>query len=325
MSEKQKQKEKKRLKIQALLAEVASEKLENCTLRRKNDAERSELDTPPKKKMNRTERAAAKREAIARRGEKRSMISIGQESGNNRGLLKGLQPEKEEQKETAEPSTSDSVSGRYDVFVDGVPYDWTIPDIRDLFQTAGNVVDVRAPTWQDSGRLRGYAHVTYDSLEGQQKAIKKFHMYYVTQKRYFKVTEAQARDTNTSIDVDKIPLECNRIFVKNLPYDATEPEIAGLFGGKKVSSVRIVTQYERSKGFAYIDFKDHSACVEACRNAQDGITLRGRTLRVDFETGDAKAGFHYRKEAYETRLGPAKNNIKKKKEKAERKAQKKVA
>lgn len=59
---------------------------------------------------------------------------------------------------------------RYCVFVDGVPYNWEVEKIRQLFGRCGPVVEVRAPTWQDSGRLRGYAHVDYSTPEGRDEA-----------------------------------------------------------------------------------------------------------------------------------------------------------
>lgn len=66
-------------------------------------------------------------------------------------------------------------------------------------------------------------------------------------------------------------------------------------------------------GFAYVDFRETEGLREAITRAGSarGIQIRGRRLRVDFETGAAKSGFTYRKEAYGTKLGPLSHNERK--------------
>ncbi|CAK0860823.1 unnamed protein product [Prorocentrum cordatum] len=58
------------------------------------------------------------------------------------------------------------------VFVDGLPYVWTVEKVQEHFRECGTIEEVRAPTWQDSGRLRGFAHVTFSDVRGQAKALK---------------------------------------------------------------------------------------------------------------------------------------------------------
>lgn len=186
------------------------------------------------------------------------------------------------------------------VFVDGVPYIWTVEKVREHFESCGNIVEVRAPTWQDSGRLRGFAHITFETEKGRNKALKMDGTTVGTKGRYLKIDAAQvpkaASETSSSRDVSGF----RRLFVKNLPYDATETELNKLFGDfGKIEDVRIATSFGRSKGFAYVEFAK-SAFLQKAVETKPWPTIRGRALVLDADTGKGpKAGFHYRTEAYD--------------------------
>ena len=57
------------------------------------------------------------------------------------------------------------------VYVEGIPFNATPEQVKQSFVTAGieDVVDIRLPTWQDSGRLRGYGHIHFQSAESYEK------------------------------------------------------------------------------------------------------------------------------------------------------------
>ncbi len=73
-----------------------------------------------------------------------------------------------------------------------------------------------------------------------------------------------------------------KLYVGNLPYQATEEELADFFGQKgAVSSVSIITDRAtgRSKGFGFIEFgskEDGQTAITEC----DGQEFGGRNLRV---------------------------------------------
>ena len=117
------------------------------------------------------------------------------------------------------------------------------------------------------------------------------------------------------VDPSEVPEGCKTAFVKNLPYESSEEHIAHALGGKKVSEVRIVTEGrdQRPKGFAYVDYKTTEGLREilALASSDKGINIRGRRLKIDYETGEKKLGFTYRDQAYNTRLGPLSNSERK--------------
>jgi len=76
----------------------------------------------------------------------------------------------------------------------------------------------------------------------------------------------------------------NRLFVGNLPFDATEAQVRDLIasGGRTVHSVKIVTDKEtgRSRGFAFVDVED-DAQAQSAISELNGKDLGGRALVVN--------------------------------------------
>jgi len=196
------------------------------------------------------------------------------------------------------------------VFVDGVPYIWNEKKVEEFFQECGPIVRVSAPTWQDSGRLRGFAHVTFKEAAGRKKALQLNGTMVGKNKRYLKIEQAKAPDTEAAAPT--VDLEGKRrLFVKNLPYDAAEDEIATLFKKcGRVVEVRVPTSFGRSKGFAYVEFQSTKG-LKAAVELRPPPELRGRTLRLDADGGAGpKAGFHHRPEAYDSKFGKPKGDAK---------------
>ncbi len=83
-----------------------------------------------------------------------------------------------------------------------------------------------------------------------------------------------------------------RVFVGNLPYNATAEEIRAFFeqGGCEVTGVKLVTDREtgRSRGFGFVEVTDS----DSVRGAVDGLNgkqLNGRALTIN-EARERPAG-----------------------------------
>ena len=76
----------------------------------------------------------------------------------------------------------------------------------------------------------------------------------------------------------------NRLFVGNLPFDATEKQVRELIegGGRTVHSVKIVTDKDtgRSRGFAFVDVEDDGQ-AQAAITELNGKDFGGRALKVN--------------------------------------------
>jgi RNA recognition motif-containing protein len=82
-----------------------------------------------------------------------------------------------------------------------------------------------------------------------------------------------------------------KLYVGNLPFSSTEPELRELFERHgSVESVNVITDREtgRPRGFAFVEMSEASAASDAIK-ALDGTQLGGRALRVN-EAQDKQRG-----------------------------------
>ena len=73
------------------------------------------------------------------------------------------------------------------------------------------------------------------------------------------------------------------VFVGNIPYEATEETLYGIFGEiGPVKGLRLVTDKEtgKPKGYGFVEYNDPSTAQSAIRNLA-GREIHGRNLRVD--------------------------------------------
>lgn len=212
----------------------------------------------------------------------------------------------EEQTTEAESQETDkSKSVECTVYVEGIPFDASPDQVKEFFQTQGSIDDVlemRLPQWQDSGRLRGYGHVLFGSVESFEKALTLSGKHLG--KRYLTIQAANApqggssdRPSRPSSD-EPPPKDCTTLFVNNLPYNASEDAIAAAFeglakgititeGGVRIARNSVTRQ---SKGFCYVDFatpKDVAKVMKSTKN----LSVGGRTLRLDYDTGRMKGSY----------------------------------
>ncbi len=75
-----------------------------------------------------------------------------------------------------------------------------------------------------------------------------------------------------------------KLFVGNLPYSTTEPELRGLFerSGVKLESVRIIQDFDsgRSKGYAFVEVGSAAEAEKAIQTL-NGSDLDGRAIVVN--------------------------------------------
>jgi hypothetical protein len=81
------------------------------------------------------------------------------------------------------------------------------------------------------------------------------------------------------------------IYVGNLPYEVSERELSRAFGQYgAVESVRIITNKAngRSKGFGFVEMREHDEAIEAVR-ALNGRDFNGRRIVVNEAKSEARA------------------------------------
>jgi nucleolin len=191
---------------------------------------------------------------------------------------------------------------QHTVYVEGIPFDATPDQVKDFFVKGGidDVVELRLPTWQDSGRLRGYGHILFESEESFAKALTLSGQNLG--KRYLTVQAANTPRDETG----KLPLQeksrdppsptCCTLFLSNLAYSASEDEISQAVEKLGVSipqdGVRIARNSvtRQSKGFCYIDFETPDDAKKVMDSGHR-LTVNGRLVRLDWDTGRMKGSY----------------------------------
>ena len=178
------------------------------------------------------------------------------------------------------------------VYCEGLRYDEAEDDVRAFFAAHGAIKELRLPRYQDSGRLRGYGHVEYESANSAAAALKASGSSLGG--RYVTIQPSKAKDQATWTPRPR-PDGCRTIFVKNLPYDIPSDALRRSFEKfGKINDVRLAVHNhtQRQKGFGYVTFvKETSA--EAAVRGQGDVRVRGRAVYVDYDApgGGPKASF----------------------------------
>ena len=182
------------------------------------------------------------------------------------------------------------------IFINGIPYQTTEDELRELFGEYGDIQIIKLPKYQDSGRNIGYCHIYYSSPESASKALELDN--YTIGKRYLNVSLANKNSDQLNkiakIDPNYVPIDCLTAFIRNLPYETTEKEVGDKFRScGKIKAIRFVynSKTKKFKGFCYIDFKEHKSLLKALE--LNGKDFQGRQLQVDFEQSKPKKGFKY--------------------------------
>jgi nucleolin len=224
--------------------------------------------------------------------------------------------QKRKRSEAADEEVSRSAASSgpvFTVYIEGLPYTSSEDDIREFFLECGDPTSIRAPRYQDSGRLMGYAHVDFPTKAAATKALSQDGKSVGG--RYIKVAIAKpagaGADSLMAFSERPRPKGCATVFIKGIPYDSDEEAVKTAFGKfGTVTSVRLArwNHTERLKGFGYVSYEhgfSAEAAVKAYREglargsgkaagagkAAEALTLGGRMVHLDYETGAPKQSF----------------------------------
>mmetsp|Transcript_19231 Transcript_19231/g.27724 ORF Transcript_19231/g.27724 Transcript_19231/m.27724 type:complete len:267 (+) Transcript_19231:25-825(+) len=200
--------------------------------------------------------------------------------------------------------TNKLASLEHTIYVEGIPFDCQEDAVKQFFVDHGcsDVLQMRLPRWQDSGRLRGYGHIVFDTTTSRQTAITQLSGKHLG-RRYLTIVEPKEQaNTTTSTSASSKPRDqppgCKTVFVKNLPYQAVEDDIQKVFMvcGKIVEGgVRIARNFQtrQSKGFAYVEYRNVEGAHGAVQKAhkRNGMMVLGRAVFVDYDEGRVKGSF----------------------------------
>lgn len=183
------------------------------------------------------------------------------------------------------------------VYVEGIPFNCSDQEVKDFFLQNGieDIIQMRLPTWQDSGRLRGFGHIVFNTIESRNQAIACSGKNL--QNRYLTIQAPKVARTNIPQEAREQPEGCNKVFVKNLPYDITEEDVENTFrscGKILQGGIRLARNYQtkQCKGFGYVEFKNPEGAYAAVQRSSKGtLVINGRACFVDYDEGTMKGSF----------------------------------
>jgi RNA recognition motif-containing protein len=163
------------------------------------------------------------------------------------------------------------------IYVGNLPAPTTEHELSCLFERVGHVVFARIMRDRDTGRTKGFGFVEMGEGEAEQ-AIQQLNGVEL-HGHALAVTEARARPEPSA----GRGMPPSRLFVGNLPYDATGAELKELFSSVgPVASVFLPVERESGKprGFAFVDFSERAHAEEAVRRFHQQ-SFKGRALVVN--------------------------------------------
>jgi len=132
-------------------------------------------------------------------------------------------------------------------------------ELHDTFSQFGNIISVKIPI-DDNQRSRRYGYVHFEQAECADKAIK-----IVNGKQIGDNVVYVNRFIPKADRIAKIESIWTNVYVKNFGTNYTEEDLRNLFStfGEITSLIIMKNSNEESKGFGFVNFKNHDDAVKA--------------------------------------------------------------
>ncbi|PKY14587.1 RNA-binding domain-containing protein [Rhizophagus irregularis] len=181
------------------------------------------------------------------------------------------------------------------VFVGNLSFNVDVNWLRQEFEEAGEIADVRIIYDKDTGKSRGFGYVEFATAEGANNAVKfaggeidgrAINVDLADQK-----TGSFKKKSNFSKGTSEVS---NTLFIGNLSFNVIEDEIWETFGNYgQIVAVRLPTHEDtgKLKGYGYVEFADTNAAQKAME--LHGTEIGGRAVRLDFSEGKRDNGSNF--------------------------------
>eukprot|EP00826_Nyctotherus_ovalis_P032096 TRINITY_DN2591_c0_g1_i3.p1 TRINITY_DN2591_c0_g1~~TRINITY_DN2591_c0_g1_i3.p1 ORF type:complete len:378 (+),score=140.12 TRINITY_DN2591_c0_g1_i3:312-1445(+) len=161
-----------------------------------------------------------------------------------------------------------------ELYVGSLPFEATKEQIKEYFSEYGEVVSINM--LQRNGKYSGRSFVVFKNTEDADKAL-------VANGKEFQgrpLVVRKANDFPAPKESKPAPASPNRVFVVNIPFDATEDRVKEFFAKcGKIQEVKMVTRSNgKSRGFAFVEFGSEESAKKALELS--GKELDGREIKV---------------------------------------------
>ena len=207
----------------------------------------------------------------------------GQEMAGRQLRLDYAEMRKRAQRPVEEPTNQPTVK----LFVGGISAEATEDIIRETFGEHGELTDVYVPTDADSGEPRGFAYVSFATVEMAQAAAMALNGKEMAGRQlridFAEIKERAAREPIETTDPTSPPSDT--LFVGGISSEASEVIVRAAFIiHGLVTGVRFPPPDPDTgdpKGFCWVSFASVEEAMKAV-GPMNGAELSGRQIRIDY-------------------------------------------
>eukprot|EP01012_Entosiphon_sulcatum_P063183 TRINITY_DN9024_c0_g1_i1.p1 TRINITY_DN9024_c0_g1~~TRINITY_DN9024_c0_g1_i1.p1 ORF type:complete len:632 (+),score=135.54 TRINITY_DN9024_c0_g1_i1:32-1927(+) len=173
-------------------------------------------------------------------------------------------------------------TNRGNIFIKNLPKDIEHKALHDTFSAFGNILSCKVVT-NSEGESLGYGFVHFESDEAAQAAIDKVNGMLMNGQQVI-VAPFERRQKRWSHNIENF----TNLYVKHLDANVTQEQLKELFEkyGETTSVVVAIRPDGASRGFGFVNYKDHNDAVKAVDSLHDtpqeknGVSLPNRPLYV---------------------------------------------
>lgn len=155
-------------------------------------------------------------------------------------------------------------SGKGNIYIKNLDSKIDSKDLYDTFSIFGNIISCKVVTDRKTGESRGFGFVHFETQEAAQEAIDKVNGNVINDKVVY-VAQFVKKDDHLKAQ------KWTNLFAKNVPKVWTAEDLKKKFEefGEVSSCVIVKDDNDKSKGFGFVDFKEHEDAKKAVAALHD--------------------------------------------------------
>lgn len=161
--------------------------------------------------------------------------------------------------------------------VNKLAFDLTEQELEKAFEPIGSVADVEIVKDETTQRSEGHGSIVFQDAQHARRASIEMQGLVLHNLPIRLQVKSEARYKSLEERSYEV------LFIKNLPYDATESELMTIFAPFHALRCGLgrAPMTEKNLGYGYVRFSSKEAALKALKGAR-GKEIDGRTLKVSF-------------------------------------------
>lgn len=159
-------------------------------------------------------------------------------------------------------------SGVGNIFIKNLDKTIDNRSLHDTFSAFGNILSCKVVA-DENGQSRGYGYVHFETADAAEKAVERVNGMLLAGKKVFVAPHVPRKERESK--TEELRKNFTNVYVKNLDEAVTDQELRDIFSkfGEVTSCVVSKDEQGKSRGFGFINFRDHDAAAKACEALND--------------------------------------------------------